>query len=135
MKKWLLFFISLIQTILSIVIYNLIAPVFNGGLELQLGLVLFLVVIEVVLALLVSFVIRKYDVILPIILEVILAPLAVFRFVFGLILSLVFQQDFALEYDSSDLLSSVAEYLIYFEVSYKAAISKTGNLISILLFA
>jgi len=130
----LLFFISLIQTIVGILFIGQIGQIFNGG-EFNLGLTVFMFIIAAALAIVVSFKIRKYEVILPIIIEILLTPLAIFRFAIGGIFALLMQKDFALEHEADELLNTIAEYMLYFEISDTASISKGGNFVSMLLFA
>ena len=134
MRKALLFFISLIQTIIGIVIIYQINSFFSGG-DINLGLTIFLLVVSFLLAVLVVFVIRKYEVWLPLIVEVLLTPLSFFRYLIGGILALTLRKDFALESRAHELLNSVAEYTIYVEITDTMALSKGGNFLSMLLFA
>ena len=134
MRKFLLLYISFIQTLLGIVIYVQISSFFDGG-PLNLGLIIFLLILEALLAILVAYKIREYEVVLPIIVEFILSPFALFRYILGWVLALAFKSEFTLEPEGSELLNSITEYLLYFEVSDTASLSKTGNLISLTLFA
>lgn len=134
MKKFLLFLISLFQTIIGIVIIGQFSQFLSGG-QLQLGLIIFLSIVSFAFAAVVTFGIRKYEVLLPLIMEVILTPLALFRFIIGVVLSFAFGNEFMVQPYSEELLGSVSEYMIYFEVSDENSLSKTGNLLSMVLFA
>jgi len=132
--KVLLFFISLIQTIIGFIVAAQINSFFSVG-DINLGMTIFLLVVVFLLAVLVVFVIRKYEVWLPLIVEVLLTPLAFFRYLIGVILALTLRKDFALKSEASELLNSAAEYTIYVEVTEKMSLSRGGNFLSMLLFA
>lgn len=133
MKGFLLFLISIIQTTLGVLIVSRFIEFGNGG-KLMLGLVLFLLFVLFLLGVLVSYVIRKYEVILPIILEIILSPLAVFRFILGGIIAMALGQSFEIECSEDNVLGAIAGYLLYLEISEKKALSRGGNFISMTLF-
>ncbi len=133
--SFLLFLISTVQSVIGIVLITTFSTMmgsmgFMGGLMYAA----FLVFLEFILALIVTK-IRDYNNFFVIFVEVVISPIAVFRYLLGLLFLLFFRRDYNLKSSNEEALGAVIGYLFYVSLSDESSISRVGNFFTMLLLA
>ena len=97
-------------------------------------LIAFLLLLEFILAAITAK-IRDYHNFFVIFVEIVISPIAVFRYLFGLILCLVFRREYNLKSSNEEALGAVIGYMFYIGLSDESSISRVGNFFTMLLLA
>ncbi len=132
--SFLLFIISTVQSIIGFTLIYTFPSMMEsmGGSALIYGA--FLVFLEFILALIVTK-IRDYSNFFVIFVEVVISPIAVIRYLIGLLLLLLLKKDYNLKSSNEEALGAVIGYLFYVSLSDESSISRTGNFFTMLLLA
>lgn len=133
--SFLLFLISTAQTIIGFSIVHSFSTMME---TLEFGssvmLIAFLLVLEFILAAITAK-IRDYHNFFVIFVEIVISPIAVFRYIFGLILFLIFRREYNLKSSNEEALGAVIGYMFYIGLSDESSISRVGNFFTMLLLA
>lgn len=133
--SFLLFLISTVQSVIGItLIHSTSTMMENMGFGSFLFFAGFLIFLELILALIVTK-IRDYSNFFVIFVEVILSPIAVVRYLLGLLLLIFLRRDYNLKSSNEEALGAVIGYLFYVSLSDESSISRLGNFFTMLLLA
>ena len=133
--SFLLFIISTVQSIIGITfIYSFSTMIESMGFGSYLIYAAFLIFLEFILAVITTK-IRDYHNFFVIFVEVVISPIAVVRYLIGLLLLLFFRRDYNLKSSNEEALGAVIGYLFYATLSDESSISRVGNFFTMLLLA
>ena len=137
MTAFLSFLLFIISTVQSIIGFTLIFT-FSSMMESMGGSALFygafLIFLEFILALIVTK-IRDYSNFFVIFVEVVISPIAVVRYLIGLLLLVLLKKEYNLKSSNEEALGAVIGYLFYVTLSDESSITRMGNFFTMLLLA
>ncbi len=133
--SFLLFLISTAQTVIGFTLINSFSTMMESmDFGSYLFLAAFLIFLELVLALITTR-IRDYSNFFVIFVEVVISPIAIFRYLIGLLFLLLLRRDYNLKSNNEEALGAVIGYLFYISLSDESSISRAGNFFTMLLLA
>ncbi len=132
--SFLLFLISTAQTVIGFVLINSFSTILDDIGSGGLFLAVFLVFLEFILAAITAK-IRDYNNFFVIFVEIVIAPIAVFRYLLGLLFLVLLRKDYNLKSNNEEALGAVIGYLFYVSLSDESSISRVGNFFTMLLLA
>ena len=132
--SFLLFIISSAQSLIGLTLINSFSTVLGDVGSGGLFRVAFFVFLEFALALIVTK-IRDYNNYFVIFVETVISPIAVFRYILGLLFLILLKKDYSLKSDNEEALGAVVGYLFYVSLSDEASIGRIGNFFTMLFLA